>query len=442
VLSNPIENEERSGYKAFRSVDLTQQTINFFNNKDVSCSANSDSELVGGINQVWKEILEEISQSPVEQLEPHKGVEDMVNCEYETLKNNFNRLNCPITLNPQESTFDDVAIHALLRQRLSPSTVKKRMRYARFMENHLVAVDFRNPTFENFIRHADYREQIENAGASALANEWKTMKTFLKSYGMQIWDYRPPTQPKSKAKKLPFPDQVHRMIHYSYSKDKYVNSLIQYILLHTFMIGWRNPSETCIMKTTDVDIDNGLITITESKKYGSTRVIAPESIMMTGKNVKSFKYLIDNIRPTVENQYSNDFLYLKPNGKPFDSKEQLRMFLNRHVKSVFPGYSPYISRHWCATGLLIKEYIKTKHWNRNRVQNWLGHENENQTNTYVRSAEQYMRIAPYDWFKRVLKCTKIRAGENTLKISKVPFLASVNKIPSRKGHGPMGIRTR
>ena len=48
---------------------------------------------------------------------------------YEQLRK-FNRLSCPIKLNPKEATFDDVAMHALLRQRLSPSTVEKNLRYA------------------------------------------------------------------------------------------------------------------------------------------------------------------------------------------------------------------------------------------------------------------------------------------------------------------------
>ena len=83
----------------------------------------------------------------------------------------YSRLDCPIKLNSQESSFDDVALHALLRQRLSKSTIEKRMRYARFMEKHPCPINFRTPTYENFIRHMDYREQIEQAGASALSHE-------------------------------------------------------------------------------------------------------------------------------------------------------------------------------------------------------------------------------------------------------------------------------
>jgi len=33
------------------------------------------------------------------------------------------------------------------------------------------------------------------------------------------------------------------------------------------------------------------------------------------------------------------------------------------------------------------------------VKNWLGHEGIQTTMTYVRDAKQYMRQAPFDWFK-------------------------------------------
>jgi len=98
----------------------------------------------------------------------------------------INRTDFPITLDPSNATFEEVAIHAILRQRLKKSTVVKRITYARFMELHNVPVDFRKPTYENFIRHMDYREQMESAGYGALGREWDTMKTFLRAYGISI----------------------------------------------------------------------------------------------------------------------------------------------------------------------------------------------------------------------------------------------------------------
>lgn len=71
---------------------------------------------------------------------------------------NVNRTEFPITLDPKKATFNNIAIHGLLRQRLSKGTVSKHIRYAKFMESHKIPVNFRNPSFENFIKHMDYRE--------------------------------------------------------------------------------------------------------------------------------------------------------------------------------------------------------------------------------------------------------------------------------------------
>jgi len=314
------------------------------------------------------------------------------------------RVDFPIVLDPQEATFDDVAMHAILRQRLKQSTVDKRLRYARSMEGHSVPVDFRNPSYENFIRHMDYREQVELAGHSALSHEWKTMKTFLKAYGIPLsdWSYKPPSCPKSKARMIPLPDLVHKIIHYKYSKDEYENALVQYTLMHTFMIGWRNPSETCIMTVDDVKLDKGILIITEPKKHKSTRVIVPEKALMTGKTRKSFKNWIDKWRPKAENQYSGNALYLRPDGRPLEI-QQYRMFMTRKIKPIFPEYQPYVSRHWCAIGKLIKSKLETKKYDIYDVKDWLGHSEIQTTMGYVRDVKQYMRLAPYDWFKRLLK---------------------------------------
>ncbi|MFW6120830.1 MAG: tyrosine-type recombinase/integrase [Petrotogales bacterium] len=138
---------------------------------------------------------------------------------------------------------------------------------------------------------------------------------------------------------------------------------------------------------------------------------------MNDRHRKSFRNYYDYWRTKVENQYSKDFFYLRPDGHPWNPKN-LRMFLNRAVKPVHQDllrkklgrppmkndlYHPYVSRHWCATGLLIKEVISNNHWNKKKVQEWLGHEKESTTDNYIRLASQYKKAFPFDWFSRVLK---------------------------------------
>lgn len=332
------------------------------------------------------------------------------------------RLDCPITLNPTTATFDDIAIHIMLRQRIGESTTKQYMIYLRMMETHVVPVNLRNPNYEEFIRHMDYREQIEQATPVSLMLEWQSMRKVLTAYGIPsgegtLWNYKPPSNPPSKKRWIPLPETVHEMLQYRYCKDDYKNALIQYTLMHSFMVGWRNPSEMCMMKLGDVDIEQDMITVTEKKKHNKQRIIVLEKSIITGQTRKSFKNWIDIWRPKVANQKSGESLYLRKNGRPITEK-QYRSLMYYWVLPIYPKYQPYISRHWCAIALLIKEKLETNHWNEFKVRNRLGHDRVQTTMTYIRDAEQYMQLAPRDWFKCVLKYHKVE--ESTLKTKIIP----------------------
>jgi maltooligosyltrehalose synthase len=121
---------------------------NLINNSQNSELTNSQKELVGGINQEWKNIIKKISQKQVEHA-LHGDI--MRNLAYE-LKN-IKRTEFPIFLDPKTASFVDVGIHAKIRQYLSDSTIEKNLRYARFMEKHPCPVDFRNLTAENFLTY-------------------------------------------------------------------------------------------------------------------------------------------------------------------------------------------------------------------------------------------------------------------------------------------------
>lgn len=359
-------------------------------------------ELLGGRTQEWKTIANQLGQKLMKPTSPITG-EEKVKLDYDLTK--IKRTDFPIILDPQAASFTDVATHAFLRQRLGQNTIEKRLSTARFMETHIVPVNFRKPTLENFMAHMDYREQVENAGNGALSNEWKTMRMFLKAYGIEIWTYKAPSQPVYRARIIPFPDQVYKILNMTYSDDSYENALIQYLLTHNFIIGWRFPSEPAIMKTTNVNIERGYLTITEPKKHHSTRNISPVEIM-TNTRRKSFKNWIDSWRPKVENQYSKDYLYLKPDGKPFTT-DLLRQLLNRKaapmIQPIFPQYYNYCSRHFSAVSRLIRTKIEYKTFDEYEVRDWLGHTKIETTMGYIKDAKHYYLLAPYDWIHRILK---------------------------------------
>lgn len=395
--------------------------------------------LAGGNNKEW--IKEKKRSESIDDYLYQNGItmEEYLNVILEKV----NRIDFPIVLDPKIASFTDVAIHGLLRQRLKKSTVINRIRYARFMESHKVPVDFRNPNIDNLIRHLDYREQIENAGYGALGREWDTYKTFLKAYGIPLSDfpYKPPSRPQYIAKTVPFPDQVNRFLHIEYSNDEYENALIQYLLTHNFVIGWRIPSEPSILKTSDVRIDDqdrGYIIVTEPKKGDSTRLINPSEIM-TNKRRKSFKNWLDAWRPKVENQYSKDYVYLDLDGRPFN-KNTLRMFLNRKaaplIKTVFPEYHNYIARDFAAIGRLIRTKIQSNRYDVYDIKEWLGHTKIQTTMLYVKDAKKYYEMAPYDWINRVLKAFNI-GGVNAGKNQKGEKIRAFNPFFSEKT-----IRTR
>ena len=248
-----------------------------------------------------------------------------------------------------------------------------------------------------------YREHIEKVSPHSIKNNLKAIKRYFNICGLNPTSirYKPPIIPESIDVKVPKPELVHKLIYHKYSKDKYQNALIQYLLCHSFIIGWRVPSEPCILKVSDVDFENGVITITEPKKRYRQRIIIPENFILNGKRYKSFKNWIDCWRSKVENQYSKDFLYLQPNGKPF-TKDTLRMRLSRYVKPVWNGYNPYISRHWCAIARLLDWDLKTI-----RVRDWLGHTEIQTTMTYLRTARMYYDKKEKNWLSRALRKHKM-----------------------------------
>lgn len=58
--------------------------------------------------------------------------------------------------------------------------------------------------------------------------------------------------------------------------------------------------------------------------------------------------------------------------------------------------------------MLIRTKLETGNFDVYTVRNWLGHEEINTTMEYIRYAEQFYRIAGYDWIKATLKT---RTGE-------------------------------
>jgi len=375
--------------------------------------------LEGGKNQEWKNIVENICKRYLKQKTTRNVVEEMDKSNHNYRKLDVDKIKNPYIINPdnyqtQEELFDAIRHWWIFKYRKNERTIRDRLRYAKKMAEHSV---FPVNWFElnpnqiiAYLEYKEYQEYENKRGKYQIINEWKTVKTFAKAYGIdaKLWGYIPPSPPKPKVKIVPLPNTTYELIQHKYSKNLYKNALVQYILLHGFTIGWR-PSELIIQKVSDVFLEDGYIIITETKKNGQPRQIFPEKDIMINLRRKSMKNWIEHWRPKVANKYSKDYLYIQPNGRPF-TIAYLQKYLGQNVKPVWNYYHPYIMRHWCAIARLIKSKVETKNWDIWDVKEWLGHDKVTTTEGYVRYAKQYYRNASYDWIKAILKFHKKTHG--------------------------------
>lgn len=147
---------------------------------------------------------------------------------------------------------------------------------------------------------------------------------------------------------------------------------------------------------------------------------------------KSFKNWIDKWRPKVENQYSGDFVYLLPDGRPLNSTFRKNLIIK--AKEVWKDFHPYVFRDWCAIARLI-----SNDFNVYEVFDWFEHSELSVTEYYIKDSKKYHKMNPCDWIRSVLKFHK--KEENRLKSKRAKkTLVSTGNSPREK-YGPTGIRT-
>lgn len=369
--------------------------------EDLDSTNSKQYELEGGRKQECK-LLEKESQT-IEPLTPKQVGEEMVKIEHELKK--IKRTDFPIFLDPKTASFLDVAIHAKIRQYLSDSTIEKNLRYARFMEMHPVPINFRKLTPEQFIRHMDYRIEIENATPHALAHERKVIMMFLRAFGIsdENWKIICKTPPIiiSEDVEVPFPTTVHEFFTYKYSKNKYESRLLQSVAFMGFMFGMRPPSEICNLNLEDLVINNdgtGYLIVHEQKKRGRKRVIVPfNKAVLSSQVYKTPRNYVKYWRHKVANEHSKNALFLQPNGKRV-TPQYLREKLSPAGKKIAGQFFHlYTMRHTYATYL----YNYTK--DINLVSKALGHTKLTNTTKYIHVAEWMQQQVGGNLFNHALK---------------------------------------
>jgi len=325
-----------------------------------------------------------------------------------------------------------------IRTRHMPSTARKNSNALKRLANHAVyPINLRDLNPMQIINCLEYQEHTEKIGPYGIRNNWKALKSLADSYGIDLekqTGYRPPSPPPAKIRILPLPNEVKQQINYRYTKNKLVNKTIQYILTHGYLFGFR-PEEFPIQRIDNIRLSNGYIIIIEAKKHYQLRQLFPEKELLTGDRRKSIKNLLklhDKINP------NNPFLYIQPNGRPW-TVDWLRNWLCGYIKPVFPDFSMYVMRHWCATARLIKSYEETGLWDKEDVKDWLGHDDLRTTDDYTKYAKKYYNLAPYDWIKAVLKANKKISQKNSLDQRTPKTLNISDRATGEDKYGPTGI---
>jgi len=299
----------------------------------------------------------------------------------------------------------------------SSKTVESRIGYARAMARHqLYPVDWFKFEPEQILNLLIYKQVYEypekakesgnpNHGVNQLHHDWKTVKMFASAYGIEdptSWGWTPPAAPEPEVKIVPRPPTVNKLMRHKYTKDRFTTALVRTLLTVGFHCGMR-PEEIPILKVKDIKFSEGYIFIHEEKKRYRERQIWLDPPVMYSHQQNSLANWANIWRPRAKNQSSGDFLFIQKSGKPFPNENALRMFLNRHCRKVWPDYTPKIMRDWSAIARLIRTKIETKKWDTRVVKNALGHKLESTTENYIKFAENYYRIDPYDWLSTVLK---------------------------------------
>ena len=285
------------------------------------------------------------------------------------------------------------------KYRRKPSTAVNYINDLKRLSNDkIIPVDLLRPNPAQIITYLDHYEDSDHPYKTI--DPWKAVKALYHMCGIDttLWGYIPPSPPPSKVRIIPLPKQVKHITTHKYTTDKVKNQIVQKLLFQGFLLGLR-PQEYPLIKIEDVYLDDGYLIITEPKKHQQRRQVFLEKDALVNPRRKSIKNQIllhDKINPV------SPFLFIQHTGDPWTTN-YLRHWVSDYVKTIFPYFTMYTMRHWCAIARLIQTKVENGTFDVWQVKEWLGHDRIETTQSYVRYAERYYRIAPFDWIKALLK---------------------------------------
>lgn len=316
-------------------------------------------------------------------------------------------------------TMDEFCQYLRFYKRRGKKTVDLYRRQLAFMERHPVAPvqihGSRAQLIESFSMYATVREQVEGAKPSALKGDHSAVRalgSFL-SIPENVWPVAPRAV-RTESRWVPSPEEVYELLQAQFGlRRSYEDLLTRYMLAFSFGLGVRSPSEILSAKLGDVDLNHGIIVVTETKKGGNRRELVIEPAWLChSKNRLSLKRWIEDHRPKCDPK--TDALFPNIDGRAFPTSEAMNRYLTRHVhdsraddgkpRARFSWYTPYVSRHWSCNARLIdtaRTIQGQKVYDWNAVARWHGHESVKMTmGTYARAVEINEKKYGRDWLTR------------------------------------------
>lgn len=326
-------------------------------------------------------------------------------------------------------------------QRLKATTIAQRRRDLVRMASHPthpVKLQGRGEDITaSFVDFAFHREEEEGKAPTAVVNDYKAFRLLAAFLGLDAKALpKPPTVVAKARPELPSPEEVHALLRHKFfpgdTQRSYENALVQYLCAASVGLGVRATSELHALKLSGFNPERHTLVIEEPKKGSPTRRIYVEPTWLCcGSNVLSLGNWL-RWRDKVDPERREEAFFLRPDGRPFPSKEAMSAFLWGAVpRDVFPWWSPNLGRRWCATGRLIMWG-----WDYYRTAQWLGHSDVEMLRAhYDVESRLHARLHGEDWLYRAFHGKPRRArtpaeGANP----PVPVLGA-----SKVAHAPAGI---
>ncbi len=375
----------------------------------------------GGNTKKWREIKPAVTPYFSKNQHPTIGEDLVKNRDAYSKEINVRVTENPIRpriINPEDYKTVDELLDAcevwwIYRKRNRRTTWRKYRNLLKDMADHpIFPVNFFNPNPDQVVAYLDLKENNcppdpnnpnEKKGLHGVIRSYNAFKVLMRATNrhefIEKLNYFPPKRPKAKPRLIPHPEIAYKLMHYRYSNNRYENALYQHLFTFCLFVGMRPSSELPLMKIENMDLTTGIFTYYQPKTK-TWRDVVLEKELVSYSNRKSMKNWIECWLPKVDNP--EGYLFPRPDGQPF-TENSIRSALEKMGKKVWSKYYTYSSRHFCVTARMIQNKINHGSFDIKEVCDYMGHSGTDITDDYTKQVKKWIQIAPYDWFRALLK---------------------------------------